>query len=87
MNPYLLLAAIIGGLFLFGAGYVKGKSDCSVRSENTNLKATVKEHNENESYRNKIRKIGDAELVKRYCASSVFDVSADQCVASNPLLP
>jgi len=86
MNPYLIIAVLLGGIFLFIGGYAKGKSDCVVKAENTNLKATVKEHNEDESYRNKIRRVGDVELVKRYCASSVFDVPANECVKSNPLL-
>ncbi len=41
---------------------------------------------ENAVHLNKIRRLDDTELVRRFCASSVFDAPVDVCVRSNPLI-
>ena len=84
---WVLIALAVGAFFyvqhIEAAAYARGVKDTEARyAVASNAGRKRKDANLHE-----IRRLEDDELVRRYCASSVFDVSVDECVRSDPLLP
>ncbi len=84
MKDFLILTVLMVAFSaaIFFAGYSKGQGDYQAKAANSALK----EINDNAKHIQKVRRLDDDDLVRRYCASSVFDVSTDECVRSNPLI-
>ena len=75
-SGYLSVILIIVGIGVAGWLYWYGWSECKEDQIVKEAKEVVK----HEERKTEIRRLGDDELIKRYCASSVFDIPYEKCV-------
>ena len=85
LKAYLIIAALVGGFLLAGASYVWGRYDGASLCQAKQFKSQIMEKEKDDKKLQKVRRLDDDELVKRYCASSVFDVPASECFKRYPL--
>lgn len=85
MEPFKVicyfLLGIVSGCFLgYTYGMAKGASDERLNISNETFKVYEDAKKNVQVKKDNIRNISDAALIKRYCASSVYDIPQDECV-------
>lgn len=83
-NSRTILFSVLVSLVFGYTGYFIGVFEAKNRAEkNAELNVLSAANEGNERYdkkKNEIRSLDDADLISRYCASSVFDISYDKCL-------
>ncbi|MET3414773.1 hypothetical protein [Methylobacterium sp. 1030] len=85
-RAHIALIALLIGAFLYvqhreAQAYARGVKDTEANYANAEKEA----RNAQARKLHEIRQLDDNALVRRYCASSVFDVPTDECVRRYPL--
>lgn len=77
MKYALYIIIVLGS---FSLGYWNGYSNTKTDTKIVTVKVYIEREKDYEKRVEKLQKLDDNQLIKRYCSSSVYDMSYDTCI-------